>query len=79
MIVDRSVYRELVKQAIARTVTELEAQVAAREAESKRHARAPPAQPADPMDEAQRDRARSSCAISPSRPMASTSISAPGC
>jgi hypothetical protein len=35
IIVDRSLYRELVKAAITRTVTELEAQVAAREQERK--------------------------------------------
>jgi hypothetical protein len=54
VIVDRSVYRELVKQAIARSAEELEAQVTAREAEKKATRQSTAGQPPDPMDEAQR-------------------------
>ncbi len=48
LIVDRALYRELVKQAIARTVTELETKVTQRAAE-KKTSRAPGGQPADPL------------------------------
>lgn len=61
VIVDRSVYRELVKQAISRTATDLEAQVIAREAEKKAARQSTAGQPPDPLDEAQsveRDRLR---------------------
>ena len=58
VIVDRSLYRELVKQAIARTVTELEARVAepAVEKDAQRHAAAE--LPADPGAEARREEQR---------------------
>ena len=58
VIVDRSLYRELVKQAIARTVTELKGRVAERAAEkdARRHAAAE--LPADPSAEARRDEQR---------------------
>src|ERR1700733_5290072 len=52
IIVDRSVYRELCKAAIKRTVTELEAQCAAREQERKPSRQR--GRPADPVAEAQR-------------------------
>ena len=56
IIVDRGVYRELCKAAIKRTVTELEAQVAAREQERK--ASRQRGRPADPVAEAQREERR---------------------
>ncbi len=58
LIVDRSLYRELVKQAIARTVTELEARVVDRAAAKKadRHANAQLS--VDPAAEARRDEQR---------------------
>jgi ParB/RepB/Spo0J family partition protein len=58
LIVDRSLYRELVKQAIARTVTELEARVAERAAEKHAQRRATAELPADPGAEARRDEQR---------------------
>ncbi len=52
IIVDRSLYRELVKAAITRTVTELEAKVAARQEERKaaRQSQKTNGAPADPAD-----------------------------
>jgi hypothetical protein len=58
LIVDRSLYRELVKQAIARTVTELEARVAARAAEKQAERHATAELPASPGAEARRDEQR---------------------
>jgi hypothetical protein len=59
IIVDRVLYRELVKTAIARTVTELEAKVAAAAEDKKttRTDRANP-RPADPLQRASRERDR---------------------
>jgi len=77
LIVDRCLYRELAKQAIARTATELEARVADRAAEKKAGRGAG----ADcPPTRAGRRAATSSapCARSPSARTAPTSISAPG-
>ena len=57
IIVDRSLYRELVKAAITRTVAELEAKVAAREQERKtaRQSQKNGGAPADPAAEAERE------------------------
>ena len=57
IIVDRSLYRELVKAAITRTVTELEAKVAAREEERKaaRQSQKTSGAPADPAAEVERE------------------------
>jgi len=57
IIVDRSLYRELVKSAITRTVAELEAKVAAREEERKasRKSQSNGGAPADPAAEAERE------------------------
>jgi hypothetical protein len=57
-IVDRSLYRELVKQAIARTVTELEARAAERAAEKQAQRHATAELPADPGAEARREEQR---------------------
>src|SRR5450755_87128 len=57
LIVDRALYRELVKQAIARTVQELEAKVAQRAAE-KKTSRSRGEQPADPLAEARAEQQR---------------------
>ena len=58
LIVDRSLYRELVKQAIARTVSELEARVADQAAERKASRTANRSEPADPLAEVERDERR---------------------
>jgi ParB family chromosome partitioning protein len=60
IIVDRSLYRELVKAAITRTVAELEAKVAAREQERKtsRKSKDNGAAPADPAADAEREERR---------------------
>lgn len=58
LIVDRPLYRELVKQAIARTVTELEARVAERAAEKQAQRRATAELPTDPGVEARREEQR---------------------
>ena len=60
IIVDRSLYRELVKAAITRTVAELEAKVAAREQERKaaRQSQKSTGAPADPAAEAEREHRR---------------------
>jgi hypothetical protein len=58
LIVDRSLYRELVKQAIARTVSELEARVADEAAERQASRSARSGEPADPLAEAERDERR---------------------
>lgn len=60
IIVDSSLYRQLVKAAIVRTVSELEANVAAREQERKaaRHSQKNGGAPADPTAEADRERHR---------------------
>ena len=58
LIVDRSLYRELVKQAIARTVSELEAAVAEQAAERQASRNAKRSEPADPLAEAERDERR---------------------
>jgi len=58
LIVDRSLYRELVKQAIARTVTELEARVAERAAEKTAERHAAAQLPGDPGAEARREEQR---------------------
>jgi ParB/RepB/Spo0J family partition protein len=57
IIVDRSLYRELVKAAITRTVAELEAKVAAREQERKtaRQTKKNAGAPTDPAAEAERE------------------------
>ena len=57
IIVDRSLYRELVKAAITRTVAELEAKVAARQEERKtaRQNQKSSGAPADPAAEAERE------------------------
>jgi ParB/RepB/Spo0J family partition protein len=57
IIVDRSLYRELVKAAITRTVAELEAKVAAREQERKavRQSQKTGGAPADPAAEVERE------------------------
>jgi hypothetical protein len=57
IIVDRSLYRELVKAAISRTVTELEAKVAAREEERKaaRQSQKSSGAPADPAAALERE------------------------
>ncbi len=57
VIVDRALYRELVKQATARAVTELEAKVATREADRKT-TRRDPDRAVDPVAEARRDEQR---------------------
>jgi len=58
LIVDRSLYRELVKQAIARTVSELEARVADQAAERQASRTANRSAPADPLADAERDERR---------------------
>ena len=58
VIVDPSLFRELVKQAIARTVTELEARVAERTAEKDAQRHAAAELPADPGTEARREEQR---------------------
>jgi hypothetical protein len=57
IIVDRSLYRELVKAAITRTISELEAKVAAREEERKaaRQSQKTSGAPADPAAEVERE------------------------
>jgi hypothetical protein len=55
LIVDRALYRELVKQAIARTVDELEVKVAERAAEKKANRGRTADQPADPVVDARRE------------------------
>jgi ParB/RepB/Spo0J family partition protein len=57
LIVDRALYRELTKQAIARTVTELEAKVAQRAAE-KQTSRRRGDQPPDPLAHARSEQRR---------------------
>ena len=57
LIVDRALYRELTKQAIARTVTELEAKVAQRATE-KKTSRSRSDQPADPLADARSEHHR---------------------
>jgi hypothetical protein len=56
LIADRTLYRELVKQAIARTVSELEQKLADRTAERKQSRSVKQTDPADPAREARRDR-----------------------
>ena len=80
LIVDRSLYRELVKQAIARTVTELEAQVA----RARRRAQRGPAGrriTAGTLTRSPTPTARSAkrCARPASRRTVSTSTSVPAC
>ena len=58
LIIDRSLYRELVKQAIARTVSELQARVADQAAERQASRTANRSEPADPLAEAERDERR---------------------
>jgi hypothetical protein len=58
LIVDRSLYRELVKQAIARTVTEFEARVAERATEQQADRAARAQLPVDPAAQARRDEQR---------------------
>jgi hypothetical protein len=58
LIVDRSLYRELVKQAIARTVSELEAAVAEQETERQASRNTTRSEPTDPLAEAERDERR---------------------
>jgi hypothetical protein len=58
LIVDRSLYRELVKQATARTVSELEARVAERATEQQADRAARAQLPVDPAAEARRDQQR---------------------
>jgi hypothetical protein len=58
LIVDRSLYRELATQAIARTVTELEARVAERAAEKTAQRHATAELPANPGAEALREEQR---------------------
>ena len=58
LIVDRALYRELVKQAIARTVDELEVKVAERAAEKKASRGRTADQPADPVADARREEQR---------------------
>ena len=58
LIVDRSLYRELVKQAIARTVSELEARVADQAAERQANRKTKSTEPADSLAEAERDERR---------------------
>jgi hypothetical protein len=55
LIADRTLYRELVKQAIARTVSELEQKLADREAERKQSRPMNRTEPADPAREARKD------------------------
>jgi hypothetical protein len=55
LIVDRALYRELVKQAIARTVDELDVKVAERAAEKKANRGGKGERPADPVADAQRE------------------------
>jgi hypothetical protein len=55
IIVDRSLYRELVKAAITRTAEDLQAKVAAA-AEQKKTAKRPGVAPADPLTTAKRER-----------------------
>ena len=78
LIVDRALYRELVKQAITRTVDELEVKVAERAARGRPavgRSTDQPAGPAPPTPSA----SSVSCASSQTRRTASTSISAPAC
>jgi hypothetical protein len=63
LIVDRSLYRELVKQAVARTVTELEARVAERATEQQADRAARGQLPVDPAAQAHRDEQRAVRAI----------------
>jgi hypothetical protein len=58
LIVDRRLYRELVKQAIVRGVDELEQKVKQRDAERKQSRSRTPDAPADPVKDADRDRRR---------------------
>jgi hypothetical protein len=58
LIVDRALYRELVKQAIARTVDELELKVAERAAEKKANRGRSADEPADPVADARREEQR---------------------
>jgi hypothetical protein len=58
LIVDRSLYRELVNQAIARTVSELEARVADQAAERQANRKTKSTEPDDPLAEAERDERR---------------------
>jgi hypothetical protein len=63
LIVDRSLYRELVKQAVARTATELEARVAERTTEQRADRVARAQLPVDPAAQARRDEQRAVRAI----------------
>jgi hypothetical protein len=63
LIVDRSLYRELVKQAVARTVAELKARVAERATEQQADRAARAELPVDPAAEARRDEQRTVRAI----------------
>ena len=58
LIVDRSLYREPVKQAITRTVTDLETRLAERAAEKSAQRHATAELPADPGAEARREEQR---------------------
>jgi hypothetical protein len=63
LIVDRSLYRELAQQAVARTVIELEARVAERATEQQADRAARGQLPVDPAAEARRDEQRAVRAI----------------
>lgn len=76
IIVDRSLYRELSKQAITRTVEELRARVA--EVAQERKAAKALGKPVDPEAEAHGESAAGRYERSPSRPTARTSTSAGG-
>ena len=58
LIVDRALYRELVKQAIARTLDELEVKVTERAAEKKANRGRSADEPADPVADARREEQR---------------------
>jgi hypothetical protein len=58
LIVDRKLYRELVKQAIVRGVDELEQKVKQRDAERKQSRTRIPDAPTDPVKDADRERRR---------------------
>src|SRR5450755_2940032 len=62
LIVDRALYRELVKQAIARTVSELEAKVAQRAAE-RTTSRGRADESADPLAAARSEHQRARCEV----------------
>jgi hypothetical protein len=78
LVVDRSLYRELVKHAIARTVSQLEARVAEQAAERLATRNARRSQVADPLVEPSA-RSAGSCVCAASRRTASTSISERSC